>query len=79
MRRWLYLAVWRGIRPEGVRDWYRAQKQPGEKATKKALVGVMRKLALALDRVAVSGVACAARRLFPGTPSGAGPTARRRR
>jgi transposase len=66
VRRWLYLAVLRVIRQEGVREWYQAKKRRGERATKKALVGVMRKLALALYRVAVAGVAFEARRLFPG-------------
>jgi transposase len=79
VRRWLYLAVLRLIRREGVRDWYRAKKQQGEKATKKALVGVMRKLALALYRVAVSGVAFESRRLFPGPQPAAGPAARQGR
>ncbi len=65
VRRWLYLAVLRLIRREGVRDWYQAKKRKGERATKKALVGVMRKLALALHRVG-SGVAFEPRRLFPG-------------
>lgn len=66
VRRWLYMAVLRLIRREGVRDWYRAHRQQGSGAAKRALVGVMRKLALALYRVAVSGVAFEARRLFPG-------------
>jgi transposase len=73
VRRWLYLAVLRLIQQEGVRDWYRAKKGQGVQAAKKALVGVMRKLALALYRVAVSGVAFEARRLFPGVASGSGP------
>jgi transposase len=66
VRRWLYLAVLRLIRREGVRDWYRAKKQQGPMATKKALVGVMRKLAVALQRITVSGIAFEPRRLFPG-------------
>lgn len=78
VRRWLYLAVLRLIRQEGVRDWYRAKKQHGERATKKALVAVMRKLALALYRVAVAGVAFEARRLFPGVGSQPGPARRER-
>jgi transposase len=79
VRRWLYLAVVRLIRHEGVRAWYQAKKQRGEKATKKALIGVMRKLALALYRVAVAGVSFEARRLFPGVPTGPGQAARGRR
>ena len=79
VRRWLYLAVLRLIRQEGVRDWYRAKKAQGAKATKKALVGVMRKLALALYRVTVTGEAFEPRRLFPGVQTGAGSKAGRRR
>jgi transposase len=78
VRRWLYLAVLRLIRQEGVRDWYQAQKARGKKATKRALIGVMRKLALALYRVAVSGVDFEARQLFPGVRSGARSAARGR-
>jgi hypothetical protein len=73
VRRWLYLAVLRLLRQEGVRGWYEAKKAAGERATKKALIGVMRKLALALYRVAVSGVGFEARQLFPGVRSGARP------
>jgi transposase len=83
VRRWLYLAVLRLIRQEGVRDWYRARKGQGKQATQKALVGVMRKLALALYRVAADGVAFEARKLFPGVGSGSaraplGPQSERR-
>jgi hypothetical protein len=70
VRPWLYLAVLRLIRREGVRDWYRAKKQQGPRATGKALVGVMRKLAVGLHRVAVMGQAFEPRRLFPGVRSG---------
>jgi transposase len=79
VRRWLYLAVLRLIRQEGVRGWYQAARARGQKATKKALIGVMRKLALALYRVAVSGVDFEARRLFPGVRWGARSAARDRR
>ena len=56
VRRWLYLAVLRLIRREGVRDWYQARKRHGARAARKALIGVMRKLAVALYRVGVDGV-----------------------
>jgi transposase len=68
VRQWLYMAALRLIRREGVVDWYRARKQRGPVATRKALVGVMRKLPLALYRVAVDGVAFEARKLFAGQP-----------
>jgi transposase len=79
LRRWLYLAALRLVQLAGVRAWYRSKKRRGDQAVKKALVGVMRKLALALYRVAVAGVAFEARRLFPGTPKGPKPTGRQRR
>jgi transposase len=66
VRQWLYMAVLRLIRREGVADWYRARKAQGPVAGRKALVGVMRKLALALHRVGVHGVVFDARRLFAG-------------
>jgi transposase len=71
VRQWLYMAVLRLIRREGVADWYRARKAQGPVATRKALVGVMRKLALALYHVAVDGVAFEARQLFGGQAAGA--------
>jgi transposase len=64
VRQWLYVAVLRLIRREGLADWYRARKAHGPVAGRKALVGVMRKLALALYHVAVHGAAFEARKLF---------------
>jgi transposase len=66
VRQWLYVAVLRLIRREGVADWYRSRKSQGPVAARKALVGVMRKLALALYHVGVDGVAFEARELFAG-------------
>jgi transposase len=54
-RRWLYLAALRWVRQEPVRTWYLRQKQQRRGAAKPALVGVMRKLALALYRVGGRG------------------------
>jgi transposase len=80
VRQGLYMAVPRLIRREGVADWYRARKGQGPVAARKARVGVMRKLALALYRVGVDGGAFAARRLFgEPRPRAAGPTGRGRR
>jgi transposase len=72
VRQWLYMAVLRLIRREGVVDWYRARKGQGPVAARKALVGVMRKLPLALYRVAVDGVPFEARKLFGGPRGGRG-------
>jgi hypothetical protein len=55
VRRWLYLAALRWVQQEPVRSWYRRQKAQRRGAAKPALVGVMRKLALALDRVGGRG------------------------
>src|SRR5262249_9895679 len=54
-RRWLYLAALRWVRQEPVRTWYLRQKAQRRGAAKPALVGVMRKLALALFRVGGRG------------------------
>jgi transposase len=64
VRQWLYLAVLRLIRRAGLADWYQARKRQGTVAARKALVGVMRKLALALYRVGVDGAEFEARKLF---------------
>jgi transposase len=50
-RRWLYLAALRWVRQEPVRSWYLRQTAQRRGAAKPALIGVMRKLALALYRV----------------------------
>jgi transposase len=55
VRRWLYLAALRWVRQEPVRSWYVRQKEQRRGAAKPALVGVMRKLALALYRVGGCG------------------------
>jgi transposase len=55
VRRWLYLAALRWVRQEPVRTWYLRQKAQRRGAAKPALVGVMRKLALALYRVGGRG------------------------
>jgi len=57
VRRWLYLAAWRWVKTEPVRSWYLRQKVRRRGEGKPALVGVMRKLALALYRVGGRGEA----------------------
>jgi len=66
-RRWLYLAALRLARRAGVREWYQAKKQRDGGAAKGAVVGLMRKLALALYQVGAKGAAFEAGRLFAGT------------
>jgi transposase len=55
VRRWLYLAALRWVRQEPVRGWYLRQKAQRRGQGKPALVGVMRKLALALYRIGGRG------------------------
>ncbi len=48
VRRWLYLAALRWLKHEPVRSWYLRQKAQRRGEGKAAVIGVMRKLALAL-------------------------------
>ena len=64
VRRWLYMAALRWVRQEPVRSWYVRQKQQRQGKAKPAVIGVMRKLALALYQVAGRGQAFDRRQLF---------------
>lgn len=55
VRRWLYLAALRWVRDEPVRSWYLRQKAARRGEGKPAVIGVMRKLALALYQVGGRG------------------------
>ena len=66
VRRWLYLAALRWVRQEPVRSWYLRQKADRRGAAKPALIGVMRKLALALYRVGGRGEAFDPTQLYQG-------------
>jgi transposase len=57
VRRWLYLAALRWVKHEPVRSWYLGQKAARRGEGKPAVIGVMRKLALALYRVGGCGEA----------------------
>jgi transposase len=65
-RRWLYLAALRLAQQAGVGRWYQAKKDRDGQRAKRALVGLMRKLALALYQVGAKGAAFEPGRLFPG-------------
>jgi transposase len=65
-RQWLYLAALRLVKQAGVREWYQAKKSRDGQEAKRAVVGVMRKLALALYQVGAKGATFEAARLFPG-------------
>ena len=66
VRRWLYFAALRRVRDSAIRPWYEAKKRTDEDRAKRALVGVMRKLALALYQVGACGAVFESRLLFPG-------------
>jgi len=66
VRRWLYFAALRLVMSRAVRPWYLHKKAADGEEAKRALVGVMRRLAIGLYRVAVDGVVFDAARLFPG-------------
>lgn len=64
-RRWLYFAALRLVQHPAVRPWYESKKRRCEDRGGKAVVAVMRKLALAIYAVA-GGANFDATRLFPG-------------
>jgi transposase len=70
-RQWLYFAALRLVQKSGVRPWYEAKKAGHPRQAKRALVAVMRKLAVALYHVGVHGQEFDARRLFAGLGGGA--------
>jgi transposase len=63
-RRWLYLAALRLVKKAGVRGWYQAKTAGDAAPAKRVLVGLMRKLAVALYQVGAKGVSFEVRRLF---------------
>jgi len=67
-RRWLFFAALRTIQKPPVRRWYEAKKRKDQDRGIGAVVGVMRKLALALHAVSVRGEKFSFERLFPGHP-----------
>lgn len=54
-RRWMYLAALRWVKQEPVRSWYGRQKAARRGEGKAPLIGVMRKLAMVLQRVGGRG------------------------
>lgn len=65
-RRWLFFASMRTVQKAGVCAWYQAKKQRDNEQAMKALVAVMRKLALAVHVVATTTQDFCAKLLFPG-------------
>ena len=67
VRYWMYLAALRLVKKNSpVRPWYLKKKHRDSDEAGRALVGIMRRLGLALYHVAVNGEAFNAKRLFPG-------------
>ena len=75
VRRWLYLAALRWVRHEPVRSWYLRQKGPRRREAKRALIGVMRQLALAVYHVGGRGEAFDRARLFQSLTAGSAAAA----
>ena len=72
VRRWLYFAALRLVKQAGVKEWYeakRAKHSEDRYGIMRALVGVMRRLALALYQVGACGERFEAKQLFPGSRS----------
>jgi transposase len=65
-RKWLYFGALRWMRDPAVRPWVLAKKARDGGKGSRAVVAVMRKLALAAWHVAVHGEAFDPKRLFPG-------------
>jgi transposase len=77
VRRWMYFAALRWVRQGPVRRWYlRKRARDGEEA-KRAIIGVMRKLAKGLHRVGTSGEPFHPGQLFAGRLSPGRKRARR--
>jgi len=70
VRRWLYFAALRLTAQSPVSRWYRRKKAKDGERAKRAVIGVMRKLALALYAVGAEGATFQAGRLFPGRQLG---------
>ena len=67
VRRWLYFAAMRLVQKPNVVEWYEIEKGQRPKGGKRALIAVMRKLALGLYVVGVGEETFDARRLFSPT------------
>ena len=68
-RFWMYLAAMRWTRKEPVASWYQRKKQKDDNKGSRALIGVMRRLGLAVYAVGADGLKFEASRLFGGRES----------
>jgi len=65
-RFWMYLAALRWTRKEPVASWYQRKKQKDGGYGSRALIGIMRRLGLAVHAVGADGLTFEASRLFGG-------------
>jgi transposase len=75
-RRWLYFAALRMVQQSAVQGWFQAKKCKDQDRGSKAVVAVMRKLALALYAVRVQGQSFSPERLLPGSGGRQSPAAK---
>lgn len=68
VRRWLYFAAMRASQEVEINPWYEAKKKKENGRGGKALVAIMRKLALAMYQVGTRGATYEPKLLFPGEP-----------
>ena len=66
IRNWLFFAALRLIRGQPVKEWYDLKKAKDNDGATRALVGVMRRLAMALYQIGACGQSFDAGKLFPG-------------
>lgn len=66
VRRWMFMSALRSIRQASLWTWYQAKKERDQGKARGALVGIMRRLALAIYHVRVTGEPFDIQRLFPG-------------
>ena len=71
-RKWMYFGALRWMRDSAVKPWVQRKKARDGGSGMRAMVGVMRRLALAAWNVAVHGEAFDPSRLFPGAGRGRG-------
>jgi transposase len=77
VRRWLYFAAMRLVKTAAVAEWYAVKKEQREKGGRRALIAVMRKLALGLYVLGLGEESFDARRLFSPTVKHSRRTAQR--
>lgn len=70
VRYWMWLGAWRLVKQAGVKQWYQQKKQRDGNRGMRALVGIMRRVGLAVWHVGACGEVFEAERLFPGGKKG---------